>query len=437
MIRKLLGVLLIIACFANAGFAYKLTLNGYNDTEFRFIGNSNVGGDDVSSKDASYIKQQLRIWAFLDVDDKTQIIMRTTPINHRWGEAYNHNTGIIKGTSILGRAWVKYQATDELTLHAGFMTAANYSIKGWAQGWYNGGFTEFGARSGGRAEYVKGPVKLWAQYEKTFETDDDDMFYDVDHNRDSDALIAGTDVTYDTVKLHAYGSYYSTYGADVNNDDRSNIYGTYLSAEFQLSEKLSTTFSTAYVAGKAYDNQGIYMKLEGEDVKAYGAYADVRYEGDFATFGVDAEYSSYDKEDGFFSVGGDLDRMKIMDDVMGDNRGVPASTSLRVFASKKFDKLTFTPALAYYRSNITDDDVAIAYGRPFNAVKTWTKDTTALEADLRLSYKLSEAITLNGGYSLAMLENVSSGVQDANGKYASYDPDPVSLVWFQFFVSFK
>jgi hypothetical protein len=189
------------------------------------------GGQGIDAKNASYIKQQLRIWAFLEMDDKTKLIMRITPINHRWGTTYQHNTGIIKGTPILDRGWVQYKPFDGLTLDAGFMTAANYFIKAWAQGWYNGGFTEFGPRSGGRVEYVKGPYKVWAQYEKTYETDDSDMFYDVDHNRDSDAVVAGSDITFEDLKLHGYISYYSTYGADVDNDDRSSLYCGYVSAE--------------------------------------------------------------------------------------------------------------------------------------------------------------------------------------------------------------
>lgn len=75
--------------------------------------------------------------------------------------------------------------------------------------------------------------------------------------------------------------------------------------------------SASYVAGKAYDTSEIYMRGTSDDVKAYGAYTDIRYETDYITVGLDAKYFSYDKKYGFFSTGGDLDRMYIMDDIMG------------------------------------------------------------------------------------------------------------------------
>lgn len=440
MIRKMLGIFLIIVCMTGVSYAYKLSLNGYNETELRFIGNSSVGdgGSNVDNDNGTYVKQQLRIWGFLEMDEKTKLIMRITPINHRWGTSYQHNTSVIKGTAILDRAWVQYKPVNDLTIDCGFMTAANYSIKGWAQGWYNGGFTEFGPRSGGRVEYAKDGRKYWIQYEKTYETDDSDMFYDVNHNKDSDAVIIGTDTADNgPLKTHAYAAYYSTYGGDTDNNDRSSLGGGYVSAEYKISENLSTTLSGSYVAGKAYDSGGIYMKGEGEDVSAYGLYGDLVFKNDSFTAGFDAEYSSYDKEKGFFSLGGDLDRMYIMDDIMGDYRGVPASTSFRAYVTKPVGKFEVTPAIAYYMSNVKDSDVAITYGSPYNAKKTWTKDTSALELDLKTTYQVSPVISLAGGYAVAFIDNVSTGSKDSNGNYETYDADPVHVAWFRFTASFK
>jgi hypothetical protein len=426
--KKLLLIAVLSLFVANA-YALETKIYGEHQLGGVWLVNHNAGSDGEDggprNADASFFRQHLRIWAEISPEPGTTIVLRTTPAdtpqrkfgggaNGPWGQ------GVMDGDTNLDRAWIQYAVTDSLTVIGGRMTGNNYSASGWGQGFFNGAFAESGGVDGFAAVYAIGDHKVTLGYVKAAEASNgfpgNGGFT---NGRDADAYVAMADLKFGDLAINPRLTYLRDHTSANVSLDTGTVMGFYLDGQYKPAMGLNVIAAFAMATGS--DVSSPYAFVAGEDMSVFGAHVDVSYKTDAFKAGIRGAFSSYDKEDGAFTLGGDYDKTNYIDDLF-DERGVPAMNVVQLYGEIYMGDFTILPSFAYYMSNVDKDATVTSVGG--NTAQAWVigEDTTFMEFDLIGAYKLTDYTTLRAGYAAVMADGL--GMNDA------YDADMAhKLFW--------
>lgn len=405
--KKIL-VIAMMALFSVSAFALSADFKGLSEISGKYFYNGNLSDDEHSQ--AMYV-QKLRLWATVNVDENTKIVLRSTPLDDIvWASKKDSRT------VALDRAYLSLRL-GSVEFNAGRIDNNNFYANTFGTVHYDMG-ADFGEGTYGlKLSYIpNSDMKVFAIVGKINESVDDSIIGASKTGEDADLYIIGADLGFGDVRVVPSVAY----GNDNRVEDFKRVTAN-VGVNYN-GDSLAVKFAAAmeyldHKEGAAYSFWGWNANPAESSAVTFGAYVEATYYAEAFHAGALVAYAGADDKAVFYA-GGNFTNTFIVDGEYFDDCGMGGMLTAQIYAGfSPITDLELGARVAYYMSMLDKNNPA---GTKSNTL-TFNEDSSMLEIDLDASYQLTPSTALLAGLGYVMNTDVyNAGPDEISDVFGGY-----------------